>query len=55
MQPEVKTPEQRELLRSLERGFQQAARGETRPAKDLCRSGKLSWLTESPLTISLRT
>ena len=25
------TPEQRELLRSLERSFQQAARGETRP------------------------
>ena len=28
------TPEQKELLASLERSFQQAARGETRPARE---------------------
>ncbi len=29
------TPEQKELLASLERSFQQAARGETRPFEEL--------------------
>ena len=31
------TPEQRELLRSLHRSFQQAARGETRPFSEFLR------------------
>ncbi len=35
------TPEQRELLRSLHRSFQQAARGETRPFRELLRELRL--------------
>ncbi len=34
-------PEQRELLRSLERSFQQAARGETRLAKEFMEEWRL--------------
>ena len=35
------TPEQRELLQSLERSFQQAARGETRPAREFLEEWRL--------------
>ena len=35
------TPEQRDLLRSLHKSFQQAARGETRPFRDFLREWRL--------------
>ena len=35
------TPEQRDLLRSLHRSFQQAARGETRPAREFLEEWRL--------------
>ena len=35
------TPEQRELLRSLHKSFQQAARGETRPAREFLEEWRL--------------
>ncbi len=35
------SPEQRELLRSLHRSFQQAARGETRPFREFLRELRL--------------
>ena len=35
------TPEQRELLRSLHLSFQQAARGETRPAREFMEEWRL--------------
>lgn len=35
------SPEQRELLRSLHRSFQQAERGETRPAREFMEEWRL--------------
>ena len=35
------TPEQRELLRSLHKSFRQAARGETRPAREFLEEWRL--------------
>ena len=35
------SPEQRDLLRSLHRSFQQAARGETRPAREFLEEWRL--------------
>ena len=55
-QPEVKTseesvpltPEQRELLRSLERSMMQAARGEGRPAKEFMQEWQAQSVDREP-------
>ena len=44
------TPEQRDLLRSLHRSFQQAARGETRPFREFLEEWRLEREAEENAT-----